>query len=468
MIRILALLLAILASPLSAQTMAFETEGNGSQLPGVGASQDGATILYDWQSQIKLGLLLGEPVISARFKWQLIGGQVTLPNSGPGDRYETRRLDMLPTEAAQHVGLYEVKMRLTFRTPGGQRYDMIVDVGAPAAQGQEWSFNSPGSPDWDETFLRRGSTADFIQEDSAKTIWRNGLVLEFAEIETAALSLSDLHAWYYKNNPRAQIDAVEEAISRINTGIALTYGFETGFTAPPGPLPLATTRKGWAEAQKQLADRKAKLAKLMRVEDKWRLGANPEPYREAKKQAQLILRSAERERDSFEPQGVSMLALRGTGSPPPAFDAEEITYSIVYDYDAPSNSARRYVYENGVKLHGPYRRLVAFDARRVITGICTTRTQTNEIRDARTGEVLQTVSGGCMAGRFEDGVPTGGYQMFRPTRLFNTKCSLGLNLTPCGKNAGIEYTIDAYDANGRKERSIKRSGTTSLIMGDWD
>ncbi|WP_172677030.1 hypothetical protein [Aestuariivita boseongensis] len=338
--------------------MEFETSGRSEQLPGLSPSHKGATILYDWNAQIRMGLIMGDPVISVRFKWDLIGGVVTLPRIGEsgGDAYETRNLDDLPSAARELVGIYDVKLRLTLRGPGGQRYDLIEDVGVPDKPGADWSFNVPGNPDWDQVFIRKGSSheGDYYSEDAARAIWRDGLVLEWAQIEAASLSLSDLHTWYYRNNPQDRIRALDEAISRLNQGVNYTFGFDTKAFEPLENWHL--NKMPWDRAQETLQQRERTFEKLMNVDKKWGLGANPAPYEEARRQAQLILRTAETRQLQLTGVGPSLEGQRGKGYAP-TFSGN---YKIETDADGvewivrKDNGQRLREVEHGEALAGSY------------------------------------------------------------------------------------------------------------------
>ena len=427
------------ATAIKAQTMMFETESERTQLPGTDYHTEGATILFDWNARVRMGLLMGDPVISLEFQWDLIGGVVTLPrvNESRGERYETRNLDDLPSAAREHVGIYNVKLRMRFRDPSGSRYDVIEDVGVPAKPGEGWSFNTPGSPSWDKLFLRPSTDDDYYAADYARTIWRDGLVLEYAEIETATLALSDLFSWYYDNNPRTEIDALDEAISKLQEGIALTFGFKSDFLNFE-EQPTLESRRSWERAETLIADRMRVLDRLMSVDRSWQLGNNPEPYEEARRQAQLILNARTERNRSYETPGPSLLQLRSDGYLP-NFDVAKPTYTI-----EGSNPNMYVVLENGNR-HGPYDFASMLLATSYVSGSCTSGDQKQH--DLLSGEVIRTFSGCANAILDEDGAPKG-FTVTRETGSYDIQCSVGLNLLRCGPGAGMTFEVITYDAQG--------------------
>lgn len=80
MIRILAAaLFLILSSPAFSAAVVEEAIDGNARLDGDRDTTEGATLSFDWKAEIRLGLLMGEPVVSVRFIWADPIGIVTGP-----------------------------------------------------------------------------------------------------------------------------------------------------------------------------------------------------------------------------------------------------------------------------------------------------------------------------------------------------------------------------------------------------
>jgi hypothetical protein len=337
---VLGLVLLLLPAALAAQTYEFAIAGNESTTGDPErASERGAAVNFDFEAEVKLGLLLDEPVISMRMRYELVGGVVTTPTFEPGeDRYETRQLDLLPVEAAERLRLHDAKIRFTFDSGTGDGVELIVDAGH-LKLGGAWSFNVPGSPDWDGLFIVPGSIfsdgePSFYTEDSARAIWASGLTLSAWEIMDIRLSQYDMHRWYAENNERDRFRVLSRATEQVEKGIAASYGYQfRGDDADPlldGMSSVVTWldveadtggfdgRVEYDKAQWQRVVRRAeeRLLKLTSLPPDLVIGDNHEPYRASVQNARRLLQLTDRNIRSFEPDGVDVASL------PQGFEAE--------------------------------------------------------------------------------------------------------------------------------------------------
>ncbi|WP_297341254.1 hypothetical protein [Pseudophaeobacter sp.] len=223
--------------------MSFEFKGQ-SAVTGDPArpSSDGARVLIEYDGVLTMGTLLGEPVIMVRMKYKLLGGSVTIPTFEPGESpYETIDLEQIPTKARSLVDLYGFKMAFHFTTAGPERVLVIEDGGA-VMKAEQYSFNLPGSPDWDEVFVTSlGDFTDkgveFMSAEEAFQIWKGGLNLFDVEVHDVKLTMHDLHMWWAENNERPRYRATLRALKRVQEGIGLAYGFLTAANEVLGVSP---------------------------------------------------------------------------------------------------------------------------------------------------------------------------------------------------------------------------------------
>jgi len=330
---ILVALATALSSPAAAQTYEFDIRGNASTTgdPEV-SSERGAAVNFDFEAGIKLGLLLGEPLVSLRMRYELTGGIVTTPTFEPGeDRYETRQLDLLPSEAKDRLRLYNAKIRFTFDSGTGDAVELIADAGHLRPAG-ELSFNVPGSPDWDELFIVPGSIFQngeptYYNEASAQAIWASGLTLRAWDFEDISLTLRDMHRWYAENNERPRFLALQQAIRQVELGVKASYGYQfRGDSTDPlldGMSNVATWLEVEAETggfdgeveydkqqwQEVLSRAEVRFLRLSSLPSELAIGGNHQPYQEAVRNARRLLFATDEMIRGFEPEGMDVASL---------------------------------------------------------------------------------------------------------------------------------------------------------------
>ncbi|MBN7776633.1 hypothetical protein JYP49_05155 [Nitratireductor aquimarinus] len=308
------MLLFLALSPARAQqVMTFSADGE--RVAGEGSSGDGAELRVDWEAETKIGLLLGEPVVSARFRYALQGGTVTLPTSTAlgASRYETHSLASLPRSAMDLIELYGVRLRLDFRGDEGD-FHLIVDVGRPGPAG-DWSFNVPGSPDWGTLFRGPGSTLDdprYLSAGRAREEVRRGLTLAAGSIVEAHVTLLRLHQWYERENPDYHLKAYGAAIRHLEDGVRVSYGYNE--TTPEA---LETVFiKSVRDRLDFVASYERRYRKLLDIPDRFRTGGNHAPYEVARDQARRMIINARERAPRFESDQVNPGALHDRGHPP--------------------------------------------------------------------------------------------------------------------------------------------------------
>ena len=198
------------------------------------------TIQFGFDTLLELDLLFGEPVINARMRWLIDPSQslAEIPSLGPGeDRYITVPLYDLGADAYNKIRLFNVVLQFQFSSANGQTLYLAQDAGDLAiGDGETWSFNVSGSPNWAEVFYRNPLTShdgerSHFPENISKQAFVEQLTLEDVTILSAEVSFFDLHNWYAENSPEAEAVAFEGALRTIATGIEEGFGLEIDIEA---------------------------------------------------------------------------------------------------------------------------------------------------------------------------------------------------------------------------------------------
>lgn len=315
-----ALLLAVLAIAGPAQAQVLEDRASGTtRVTGDHPATEGAALDFSWDAEVRLGLLMGEPVVSVRFRWDRVVGIVTLPELTPGGRrYAPVQLTELPEDLRDRPRLIDLDLRITLSS-GGSLYDLVADVGASAGPG-EWSFNVPGSPDWDAVLFYHQSN-ETLSADAARAAFRDGLSLVSVRLERAELSLFDLHERYTgRYGARERYRALGAAYERLLDGLSRSYGIDAagiagGWTDAYFVAENTGRLSSPADWEERLRDLRATLDKLSSLPDALRAGRNHGPYDQAVRDAALIDRAAQASLRDFTPEGADPAA-RPAGRPP--------------------------------------------------------------------------------------------------------------------------------------------------------
>jgi hypothetical protein len=308
---IAAVLTVFQSAPVFAQTMKFAFDGVDTIAGDEGTeATKGTHVSVNWNGELQLGQLGGEPVVSLRFKFAPTTGRVTLPILGAriGEpNFEWHSFQNMPEDLREKLKLIDVKLRMSFFSAAGV-VDLVADVGATGAPG-EWYFNVPGSPDWAKLFLREHASDVWISKDVAKSIWESGLTLSSARIEAASLTLYDMHETYMKENDRERYRVMGRAYERLAEGLERSYGLKMPQeNSAWSQVFLDASRNGdigspdeWSARSRALNEQ---LGKLGRLPQQMRRGDNHAPYDQAVKDVAQILGSINYEVSRYVPVGV--------------------------------------------------------------------------------------------------------------------------------------------------------------------
>ncbi|MFX0543428.1 hypothetical protein ACEWPM_017215 [Roseovarius sp. S4756] len=294
--------------PAVAQEITGNFAGN-DRVIGVRDATDGAVLSFDWKAEAKLVLLFGEPVVSVRFLWDNPNGILTIPIlTDRGRDYNTIHFGQLSQDLQETVRLMDMRIRLTLSN-GRSLLNVETDVGITGKPG-EWSFNVPGSPDWDELFKMAGTDV-YLGEQAARNSWSEGLTLVDAVLIDAEMNLYHLHEAYMRDyRPREAYRVQKSAWLRLIEALRRSYGIDAqnvtgGYTdawfVAEGNGQLSSPEE-W-QAHKEALD--AALGKLEALPDELRTGNNHAPYDQAVADSEALRRAAENAARTFSPEGVN-------------------------------------------------------------------------------------------------------------------------------------------------------------------
>ena len=219
-------LMVLVTGPAPAETYKIENIGSGDPR----GATDGLSFTYD--VHLRLELLLGEPVVGTRFRWQLNPNfsEVEISELVTDKRRRVKLLN-LPREAQLKARIYDVDIEFEMSGATGVYY-LLADGGDPGpGDGETWSFNVPGSPDWSEMFYRTpldgpDDRADYVSEKEAKRIWKEGLRLHTARLVDVKVSTHDLVRWYVQQSKAPEVAVTQKAIRNLAEGISEGFGYD--------------------------------------------------------------------------------------------------------------------------------------------------------------------------------------------------------------------------------------------------
>jgi hypothetical protein len=185
---VIALAALLLAAP-PAQSLEIKGKDAGSyefpaqdQLPG-----------FNYQVAWKVWTLMGSVITDAQIKWQLPDG-ARLPLPEPPGGYADK--SSVPQSAWERISLYDVKLQVVghLKNRSDVRYSIIIDLGVPWKPGAEkWSFNVPGSPEWDKLVSHfnpgGGNNGQYLSASEAKSLFKDGFIADQTSLIDPKLSL---------------------------------------------------------------------------------------------------------------------------------------------------------------------------------------------------------------------------------------------------------------------------------------
>ncbi|MBB3995860.1 hypothetical protein GGR95_003524 [Sulfitobacter undariae] len=194
-----------------------------------------------WDAELKMGLLYGEPVFSTKFRFEIEDWRYVVPSLGPTKYIQwtpssgagLQRVGGLPADAPRAMP-YEVKLGFKFRDIKSRQFvEVIQDIGAPGKPGT-WSFNVPGSPNWDKTFIGfdEPNKGSWLNAVDAKNTWKSELELLSVRIVSIKWSTADLFDYLRTYNMYDRTMATIEAINRLLDGAERSYGYDARFERP--------------------------------------------------------------------------------------------------------------------------------------------------------------------------------------------------------------------------------------------
>lgn len=302
------LIIAVISFAFSTLTVSAQEYHETSGRNASAGSIVNGLLKFDWDAKIAVDTLLGEPVVSVRFRYKNLReslGVVPELHRRSGGIFSSARdttvkeLSTLPKAALLGPRLYQVKMLFKFAVGGNSSSNIVylsADVGVPAkGDGQTWSYNTPGSPAWGELFTSAGSK---VTATRAKEFLKSGLTLKSAKIVSAEVSWLELQKWYLGESRQADIDRLLEAEKLLEAGIERSYGFDVRKTDP---------RSVTAQTYRLL---ERHVDRLSRLPEHIRIGDNHGPYLAAlalvKKQAREF--STRKESFKFSEPDVNAMA----------------------------------------------------------------------------------------------------------------------------------------------------------------
>jgi len=184
---IIALAALLLTSP---PALSLEVKGKDSGSYDFPASDELPGFKY--QVAWKVWTLMGSVITDAQIKWQLPDGAwLPLPEPPGGNA----NISTVPQAAWERISLYDVKLQIVghLKNRSDLRYSIIIDLGVPWKPGAEkWSFNVPGSPEWDKLvshFGGIGQHGQYLSASEAKSLFKDGFVADHTRLIDPKLSL---------------------------------------------------------------------------------------------------------------------------------------------------------------------------------------------------------------------------------------------------------------------------------------
>ncbi|QJF50730.1 hypothetical protein [Roseobacter ponti] len=264
------------------------------------------SVMFNFESKVSLELLFGEPVIEAKIRWRIdpSQSQVVIPADDTGeDAFQTVPLYDLGQTAFEKVGLFNVKLQYQFAVPTGETIYLLQDVGAPdVGNGEKWSFNVSGSPNWAEVFYRSPVNSDdeaptYYSKEESQAFFVQQLELLDVTILTGEVTFRELQQWYAESTPEPQVAALKKAYRTIADGVSEAFGLEIDVEKdlawdPAYQDPLASGNRiryfeGYA------AHLQKRVEKLSKLPPAFTTQGDPDIYFEALSQANRIVMNAQ-------------------------------------------------------------------------------------------------------------------------------------------------------------------------------
>ncbi len=190
---------------------AIEIKGKDSGTCGVGCATD--IPHFDYEAAWKVWILMGSIVTNAQIKWRF-SDRTYLPLPLPPGGSDS--IGSIPQAAWKRISLYDVKLKLIGhrKNRSEQRYSITIDLGVPWKPGEDkWSFNVPGSPDWDKLFEPVGP-GSLLSTDQAKALFNEGFVVDGVELVDPKMSFVAFHDKLLEGRADWRADTMRRTVSK--------------------------------------------------------------------------------------------------------------------------------------------------------------------------------------------------------------------------------------------------------------
>ncbi|MBU2867296.1 hypothetical protein [Pacificibacter marinus] len=285
---------------------------DGAQTAFYSGGDDNVRLVSTWSTELRTGILMGEPVISTRFKYEIVPGLsfVSVPVFNTGV-YSKKLLSQLPVAGQLKPRLYNMEIVYRLSSPLFYR-DIYLrsDIGIPAVgDGNTWSFNVPGSPDWNRVFSYTENMSEYLSEQDAKERLANPMTLVDAKIVNHDVTQFDLHEWYKKYDKSPQIYGLLAANKHLAEGIRRSTGHEFKATTQSTVTVIAGVNWIGPDADRAIDVLEREFEKLSNLPQRFIPQDNPEPYRVAVRDAHRMREFAQNEAANFKSRGIDPASL---------------------------------------------------------------------------------------------------------------------------------------------------------------
>lgn len=205
-------------------------------------------INFQLDTVLKLTTLVQEPVVTAKFRWFTSdpSNVVDIPSYSSGTTILKKvSLSALGGKARDLISLYNVKIGFIYRK-SNSRIQLVADMGVVAkGDGQEWSFNVSGSPNWNRLFINHGNRIEYgnlnsqtyLTAEEAKDAYREITYDDYTfvgiNLHNAHISLYDLQSWYAKNSQEFKVGRLKDSVKKLKDSIKENFGYEFSFLIEP-------------------------------------------------------------------------------------------------------------------------------------------------------------------------------------------------------------------------------------------
>jgi hypothetical protein len=196
----------------------------------------------------QLGPLLGEPVIGANARFDLD------PHIYVDNKYFP--LGEIPEEVIKKISLYDLKIAIPLlEHVSGSNLYFDADMGALSHPGGDWSFNAPGSPQW-ERWLYMGNH-DFMDKVMARSAFKNHMqwrktmswqLYERAYVVSLNANFNVLKAWV-KQTARHPLTIVTEPPGAEIRLLNNKEGYYEGVPLTAGRYQIEVEKEGFKTLQ---------------------------------------------------------------------------------------------------------------------------------------------------------------------------------------------------------------------------